>query len=127
MKYYNEIFMPVGCINMLPDKLSGKKPVALDNYLLIVPDNVRDRPLMFRLGLDVVSEYQFRCLVQVPLTYCNTNTINFYCMYHSLPVSKRKYCDMELQWAIHLIFNIHTPHIEDSWNSSGEQYNQPDF
>ena len=36
-------------INMLPDKLSGKKPVVPDNYLF-VPDNVRDRPLIFRLG-----------------------------------------------------------------------------
>jgi hypothetical protein len=35
-------------INMLPDKLSGKKPVVPDNYLF-VPDNVRDRPLIFRL------------------------------------------------------------------------------
>jgi hypothetical protein len=30
-------------INMLPDKLSGKKQVVPDNYLF-VPDNVRDRP-----------------------------------------------------------------------------------
>jgi hypothetical protein len=34
---------------MLPDNLSGKKPVAPDNYLF-VPDNVRDRLLIFRLG-----------------------------------------------------------------------------
>ena len=38
------------CINMLPDKQSGKKPVVLDNYLF-APDNVRDRPLIFRLAL----------------------------------------------------------------------------
>jgi hypothetical protein len=55
LKYYNEILMPVvdsfinSRINMLPDKLSGKKPVVLDNYLF-VPDNVRDRPLIFRLA-----------------------------------------------------------------------------
>jgi hypothetical protein len=35
---------------MLPDKLSGKKTVVPDNYLF-VPDNVRDRPLIFRLAL----------------------------------------------------------------------------
>jgi hypothetical protein len=34
---------------MLPDKLSGKKPVVPDNYLF-VPDKVRDGPLIFRLG-----------------------------------------------------------------------------
>jgi hypothetical protein len=39
-------------INMLPDKLSGKKPVVPDNYLF-VPDNVRDRPLIFRLVPEV--------------------------------------------------------------------------
>ena len=56
LKYYNEILMPVvdsftnSRINMLPDKLSGKKPVVPDNYLF-VPDNVRDRPLIFRLEL----------------------------------------------------------------------------
>jgi hypothetical protein len=33
---------------MLPDKQSGKKPFVLDNYLF-APDNVRDRPLIFRL------------------------------------------------------------------------------
>ena len=32
---------------MLPDKLSGKKPVVSDNNLF-VPENVRDRPLIFR-------------------------------------------------------------------------------
>jgi hypothetical protein len=37
---------------MLPDKLSSKKPVVPDNELFI-PDNVRDRPLIFRLGLQV--------------------------------------------------------------------------
>ena len=36
------------CINMLPDKQSGKNPVVPDNYLF-APDNVRDRPLIFRL------------------------------------------------------------------------------
>jgi hypothetical protein len=38
------------CINMLPDKQSGKKPVVPDNYLF-APDNVRDRPLIFRLAV----------------------------------------------------------------------------
>ena len=33
------------CINMLPEKLSGKKTVVADNYLF-APDNVRDRPLI---------------------------------------------------------------------------------
>jgi hypothetical protein len=35
---------------MLPDKLSGKETVVPDNYLF-VPDNVCDRPLIFRLGM----------------------------------------------------------------------------
>jgi hypothetical protein len=35
-------------INMLPDKLSGKKTVVADNYLF-APDNVCGRPLIFRL------------------------------------------------------------------------------
>jgi hypothetical protein len=34
---------------MLPDKQSGKKTVVPDNCLF-APDNVRDRPLIFRLG-----------------------------------------------------------------------------
>jgi hypothetical protein len=38
----------ISCINMLLDKLSGNKPVALDDYLF-VPDNVRDRSFIFRL------------------------------------------------------------------------------
>ena len=36
-------------INILPHKLSGKKTVVPDNYLF-VPDNVLDRPLIFRLA-----------------------------------------------------------------------------
>jgi hypothetical protein len=36
---------------MLPDKLSSKKTVVPDNYLF-VPDNVRDRPFIFKLGFD---------------------------------------------------------------------------
>ena len=34
---------------MLPDKLSGKETVVPDNYLFVL-DNVRDRPLIFRLA-----------------------------------------------------------------------------
>jgi hypothetical protein len=41
---------------MLPDKLSGKKTVVPDSYLF-VPDNVHDRPLIFKLrqGLGVIG------------------------------------------------------------------------
>jgi hypothetical protein len=56
LKYYNEIFHASctdsytnSCINMLPDKLSGSKTVVPDNYLFVL-DNVRDRPLIFRLA-----------------------------------------------------------------------------
>jgi hypothetical protein len=42
---------------MLPDKQSGKKPVVLDNYLF-APDNVRDRPLIFRLDVYCSNEYK---------------------------------------------------------------------
>ena len=37
------------CIGMLSDKLSDKKTVVPENYLF-VPDNVPDRPLIFRLA-----------------------------------------------------------------------------
>jgi hypothetical protein len=40
---------------MLPDKQSGKKPFVLDNYLF-APDNVRDRPLIFRLDIDSIMQ-----------------------------------------------------------------------
>jgi hypothetical protein len=44
---------------MLPDKLSGKKTVVPDNYLF-VPDNVRDRPLIFRLAYTTVYFYTYQ-------------------------------------------------------------------
>jgi hypothetical protein len=48
---------------MLPDKLSGKKPVVPDNFLF-VPDLVRDRPLIFRLALNMDLSFPQRLRVE---------------------------------------------------------------
>jgi hypothetical protein len=63
------------CINMLSDKLFGKKTVVSDNYLF-VSDNVRDWPLIFRLARSTAQlhETEWICMMRIlVMTICLLN------------------------------------------------------